>query len=60
MVYLFWNIYRLQADFDAVLQHGLDIFKLKFQYFRTNITAMDELFEASFTSVAEGGKPLSR
>ncbi|XP_065913915.1 DNA topoisomerase 3-beta-1-like isoform X2 [Dysidea avara] len=49
-----------RADFDSVLQHSLDIFGRKFHYFRSGISGMDELFEASFTSVAEGGKPLSR
>ena len=50
----------VQADFDSVLQHSLEIFGRKFNYFRSGISGMDELFEASFTSVAEGGKPLSR
>ena len=43
-----------------MLTHTLDIFRRKFDYFRTNIGEMDELFEASFSSVADSGKFLSR
>lgn len=49
-----------KADFHAVLQHALDIFKRKFKYFVENIHGMDELFEVSFSPLAESGKPLSR
>ena len=49
-----------QADFDLVLRHTLEIFRAKFEYFRSNVAEMDELFEASFSSVAESGRPLSR
>ena len=43
-----------------MLTHTLDVFRRKFDYFRTNIGEMDELFEASFSSVADSGKFLSR
>lgn len=49
-----------RADFDAILHHTLTIFKNKFAYFVCNIAGMDELFEVSFSSLAESGKPLSR
>lgn len=49
-----------QADYQAVLQHALDIFKLKFHFFVQQIQRMDELFEVTFSSLAETGKPLSR
>ncbi len=49
-----------KANFQMVLQHGLDIFERKFKYFVKNINAMDELFEVSFSPLAESGKPLSR
>ena len=50
----------LQADYDNVLQHTIYIFKQKFDYFQGNIEEMDELFEASFSSVADSGKLLSK
>ena len=49
-----------KVDFDQVLNHTLEGFRKKFIYFRDNISNMDELFEASFSTVAETGKPLSR
>uniref|UniRef100_T1JEW7 DNA topoisomerase n=1 Tax=Strigamia maritima TaxID=126957 RepID=T1JEW7_STRMM len=49
-----------KQDFEAVLQHTLTVFKLKFLYFVTNITGMDELFEVSFSSLADSGKAFSR
>ena len=48
------------ADFYAVKQHALDIFHLKFCYFVENIQGMDELFEVTFSSLADSGRPLSR
>ena len=50
----------IQAAYEQVLEPTLDIFRRKFEYFRTNIDAMDELFEASFSSVAETGRVLSK
>lgn len=64
-----------QADFNTVKQHVLNMFRLKFVFFVENITLVDSLFEglifaflcvlrlrflASFTSLAESGKPFSR
>ena len=49
-----------RANFNSVLKHTLDIFKLKFAYFVSNIAGMDSLFEVSFSSLADSGKPLSR
>ena len=49
-----------RARFESVLTHAVSIFQLKFKYFVENITAMDELFEASFSPLAESGKPLTK
>ena len=49
-----------KAQFESVLQHTLEIFKLKFQYFVKNIEGMDELFEVSFSPLSASGRPLSR
>ena len=49
-----------KADFKSVLAHTLEIFKLKFHYFVNNITGMDQLFEVSFSTLANSGRPFSR
>lgn len=49
-----------QANFSEVLHHAIDIFQRKFKYFVETITAMDELFEVSFSPLAATGKPLSK
>lgn len=49
-----------RANFKSVLKHTLEIFKLKFQYFVSNISGMDQLFEVSFSTLAESGRPFSR
>lgn len=49
-----------QADYDQVLKHTIDIFRQKFDYFEANIEELDELFEASFSSVAESGRLFSK
>jgi len=49
-----------KASYETVLQNTLDDFSQKFDNFSQNIQAMDELFEVSFSSLAESGKPLSR
>lgn len=49
-----------KANFSAVLKHTIDIFKLKFQYFVSNIDAMDQLFEVSFSPLSASGKAHSR
>lgn len=48
------------ADYRSVLKHAVEIFRLKFLYFVRNITNMDILFEASFSSLCSSGKSLSR
>ncbi|RWS16329.1 DNA topoisomerase 3-beta-1-like protein [Dinothrombium tinctorium] len=49
-----------KADYETVLKRTLLNFKNKFETFMANIGAMDELFEVSFSSLADSGKPLSR
>ncbi|KAJ8922656.1 hypothetical protein NQ315_007688 [Exocentrus adspersus] len=49
-----------KANFNAVLKHTVDIFKLKFQYFVKNIDGMDQLFEVSFSPLSASGKAFSR
>ncbi|XP_052821520.1 DNA topoisomerase 3-beta-1 isoform X2 [Octopus bimaculoides] len=49
-----------KACFNVVLEHALEIFRLKFKYFVNNISGMDELFEVSFSPLASSGKPMSR
>ncbi|KAK0395748.1 hypothetical protein QR680_001411 [Steinernema hermaphroditum] len=49
-----------KADFNEVKNHALDMFKQKFMYFVENVSAVDSLFEVSFTSLAETGKPYCR
>jgi DNA topoisomerase IA len=53
-------IARGQANFTAVLQHTVEIFKQKFLYFVKNIEGMDQLFEVSFSPLAASGKAHSR
>lgn len=47
-------------DYKSVVSHALAIFRAKFIYFVRAIAQMDELFEVSFTSLAESGKPFTR
>ena len=49
-----------KANFRSVLRHTLEVFKLKFQYFVKSIEGMDQLFEVTFSSLAESGRPFSR
>ncbi|XP_043249264.1 DNA topoisomerase 3-beta-1 isoform X2 [Colletes gigas] len=49
-----------RADYHAVLQHTVEIFKQKFHYFVENIEAMDQLFEVSFSPLSASGKAHSR
>ncbi|KAK2705952.1 hypothetical protein QYM36_016090 [Artemia franciscana] len=49
-----------KAQFEDVLHHTLEIFRLKFLYFVKNIFSMDQLFEDTFTSLSEAGKNFSR
>lgn len=48
------------ADYRSVLKHAVEIFRLKFLYFVQNISNMDILFEATFSSLSSSGKALSR
>lgn len=48
------------ADKGAVVAHALAQFKAKFEFFVSKIGRMDALFEASFSSLADSGKPLSK
>ena len=50
----------MQATYEQVLEPTLNIFRRKFEYFRDNVAAMNELFEASFATVADAGKTLSK
>ncbi|CAG8638027.1 972_t:CDS:10, partial [Paraglomus brasilianum] len=49
-----------QAKFKDVLDHSLKLFSAKFKYFTDKIGQMDELFEATFSVIAETGKIMSR
>lgn len=49
-----------QADFRAVLQFVLALFTTKYRYFVQHIAAMDQLFEVSFSSLSNCGRPLTR
>jgi DNA topoisomerase-3 len=49
-----------KRQFKEVLKNTLDDFKRRFLFFRENIAAMDELFQVSFSSLADSGKPLSK
>lgn len=53
-------IARGSSDFNSVLKHAIEIFRLKFQYFVMNIDNMDSLFEGTFAPIAESGKLYSR
>ena len=49
-----------KANYESVLNHTLEVFKLKFLYFVKSISGMDQLFEVSFSSLADSGRPFSR
>lgn len=49
-----------KANFEAVLKHTVDIFRLKFEYFVKNIDGMDQLFEVSFSPLSASGRAYSR
>ena len=49
-----------EADFGAVRDHTLTIFKAKFRYFIEKVALMEGLFETSFTTLNDSGKPFSR
>ncbi|CAJ0959868.1 unnamed protein product, partial [Mesorhabditis belari] len=49
-----------EADYYAVKNHALEMFRQKFVFFVQNIATVDTLFEASFTTLAAAGKPFSK
>lgn len=49
-----------KREFREVLKVTVEEFRKKFLFFRENISAMDELFQVSFSSLADSGKPLSK
>ena len=49
-----------KVDMNSVLDYTVDIFSRKYDYFTKMISHMDELFEATFSSVSSSGKPFSR
>jgi len=49
-----------KRQFKEVLKNTLDEFRKKFLFFREHIGGMDELFQVSFSSLADSGKPLSK
>lgn len=49
-----------QANFGEVLQFIIALFASKYRYFVEHISSMDQLFEVTFSSLADCGKPLSR
>jgi DNA topoisomerase-3 len=49
-----------RVNYETVLQKTIVEFRNKFIHFVDNIQAMDELFEVSFSSLADSGKPISR
>lgn len=49
-----------KVDFNEILDHTLVVFHMKFLYFVQHISNMDQLFEVSFSTLANTGKALSR
>lgn len=49
-----------QADHSLVVQHVLEQFKQKFNYFIKQIENMDALFEAQFSPLSDSGRSLSK
>ncbi|KRX67416.1 DNA topoisomerase 3-beta-1 [Trichinella sp. T9] len=49
-----------QANPASMKEHILDIFTKKFHYFVENVALMDALFEDTFQTLADSGKPFSR
>ncbi|CAG8615508.1 2545_t:CDS:10, partial [Dentiscutata erythropus] len=47
-----------KAKYTEVLDHSLNLFAAKFKYFRDHVGQMDELFEATFSTLASTGKVL--
>lgn len=49
-----------QVEYEFVYKKNIECFRKKFIYFTEHIDQMDGLFEKSFTSLVESGKPFSR
>ncbi|RIB03211.1 DNA topoisomerase [Gigaspora rosea] len=49
-----------KAKYAEVLDHSLNLFAAKFKYFRDHVGQMDELFEATFSTLASTGKILTK
>ncbi|KAK3283683.1 hypothetical protein CYMTET_8628 [Cymbomonas tetramitiformis] len=49
-----------EANYEEVVRHTIAQLRQKFFFFQEQVHKMDELFEATFTSLAETGKPLSK
>ena len=49
-----------RAHFQTILNTTIEEFRNKFIHFVQHIQAMDELFQRSFSSLANLGKPISR
>lgn len=49
-----------KMGFEVVLKQSIQDFRKKFHNFTETIAAMDELFQVSFSKLADSGKPISR
>ncbi|KAL3315335.1 DNA topoisomerase 3-beta-1 [Cichlidogyrus casuarinus] len=49
-----------KARYEEVVQYAIAIFSAKYRFFVEHIPLMDQLFEVSFSSLAQTGKPLSK
>lgn len=55
------QIAKGEANKESVISQSIDLYKRKFDYFRTNIANIDQLFEACFSPLAESqGKPFTK
>ncbi|KAI1722746.1 DNA topoisomerase domain-containing protein [Ditylenchus destructor] len=48
------------ADYNAIKNHTLEMFRRKFAFFVANVERVDVLFQGSFTTLADSGKPFCR
>nr|CAG4639781.1 EOG090X00WU [Daphnia pulex] len=49
-----------RGNYDEILRHALEIFRLKFIYFVQHIEGMDHLFEDTFSTLSQTGRNFSR
>ncbi len=49
-----------ESRFELVVDHFVEIYRRKFLFFTSMIGSLDQLFEASFTTLAESGRPHTR